>query len=155
MIPDVRASEGVRGTHRLRHQAVSAPGPQRPRPHLEQVPWEPPADLQARWEGTRAFEADIFATLRQALPPERWRNLSGLPGREAVVDATVAAMDERVELILGGWLPDDESSGRTDDPTSCSASTTATSPATEMAQDRPDRPGEALRYSRRQGPPTC
>ena len=87
----------------------------------------------------RAFEADIFATLRQALPPERWRNLSGLPGREAVVDATVAAMDERVELILGGRLPDDESGGRTDDLTSCSASTTATSPATEMAQDRPDR----------------
>ena len=56
-----------------------------------------------------------------------------------MVDATVAAMDERVELILGGRLPDDESGGRTDDLDLLLRLDDGYVPGDEMAQDRPDR----------------
>ena len=72
---------------------------------LEKQPWEPPADLQKRFDEGRAFEADVFATLRGVLGAQRRRDLSEVRGKLALIDATVAAMSEGVELIMGGWLP--------------------------------------------------
>lgn len=79
---------------------------------LDAVPWEVPADLQQRFDAGRAFEAEVFAALEAAVDPDRCRDLSGLSGKQRLVDATVEAMDDGVELILGGWLPDDASGGR-------------------------------------------
>jgi hypothetical protein len=85
-------------------------------PTLEKVPWEPPADLQKRFDDGRAFETDVFAALRGSLGPDRCRDLSGLFGKEALIGGTVAAMNDGVEVILGGWLPHDELGGRTGRP---------------------------------------
>lgn len=81
-------------------------------PTIEKVDWEPPEDLQKRFDDGRAFEADVFARLRLALSPDRWRDISQVQGKQAAIAATVAAMDDGVELILGGWLPDDTEGGR-------------------------------------------
>ena len=83
---------------------------------LDTVPWEVPPDLQQRFDAGKAFEADVFAALVAAVDPVRRRDLSALSGKQRLIDATVAAMDDGVELILGGWLPDDESGGRTGRP---------------------------------------
>src|SRR5512144_2739177 len=86
-------------------------------PTLKRVPWEPPPDLQKRFEEGRAFEAHVFRRLQESLATDhRWRDLSTLWDRQALIDATVAAMDDGVELVLGGWLPEDESGGRTGRP---------------------------------------
>lgn len=85
-------------------------------PTIEQVDWEPPEDLQKRFADGRAFEAAVFDRLRQSLPADRWRDLSQVQGKRAAIAATVAAMDDGVELILGGWLPDDTAGGRTGRP---------------------------------------
>ena len=83
---------------------------------LDTVPWEVPADLQQRLDAGEAFESDVFAALEAAVDPSRRRDLSPLTGKQQLIEATVAAMDGRVELIMGGWLPDDESGGRTGRP---------------------------------------
>ena len=83
---------------------------------LEKVPWEPTPDLQKRFDEGRAFESRVFDSLKQSLASERLRDLSEIRGKGALIDATVAAMDAGVELILGGWLPDDEAGGRTGRP---------------------------------------
>src|SRR3954447_2490192 len=73
---------------------------------LERAPWEPPADLLKRFGDGRAFEQEVLADLRGALDPARWRDLSDVRGKYAVIAATVAAMEDGVQVILGGWLPD-------------------------------------------------
>lgn len=83
---------------------------------LEPAPWEPSADLQKLFDSGRDFEAEVFADLEEQLPAARWRDLSDVRGKQALIDATVRAMDDDVELILGGWLPDDEEGGRTGRP---------------------------------------
>jgi hypothetical protein len=85
-------------------------------PTLERATWQPPEDLQKRFDDGRAFEAAIFDQLRTTLSADRWRDLSAVKGKQAAIDATLAAIDEGVELILGGWLPDDTVSGRTGRP---------------------------------------
>ena len=85
-------------------------------PTLEKVPWEPSPDLQKRFDEGRAFEATVFDALKGALSADQWRDLSDVRGKRALIDATRAAMDAGVELILGGWLPDDEAGGRTGRP---------------------------------------
>lgn len=82
---------------------------------IESVPWELPPELKMRFDSGRAFEDEIFAKLKQALG-ERCIDLSDLRGKQACIDATVAAMDQGVEVILGGWLPDDTEGGRTGKP---------------------------------------
>lgn len=84
-------------------------------PTIESVPWEVPPELQMRFDSGRAFEDAIFAKLKQALG-ERCIDLSDLRGKQACIAATVAAMDQGVEVILGGWLPDDTEGGRTGKP---------------------------------------
>ncbi len=101
-------------------------------PTLEKVPWEVPADLQKRFDDGKAFEAEVFAALREALGSE--------PVARPVRGAGQAARSSTrpsprwtagVELILGGWLPDDEH-GRPHRPAGPPAARrrTATSPAT-------------------------
>src|SRR3954454_23677529 len=81
-------------------------------PTLEKVPWEIPADLQNRFDDGKAFEADVFAALKDALASTRWCDLSDVRGKQHVIDATLARMYAGVDLILGGWLPDDVTGGR-------------------------------------------
>jgi predicted RecB family nuclease len=85
-------------------------------PSLDRVAWEPPAELQARFDAGREHEADVLARLREVLAPSRWRDLSGYAGRQATMDATVLAMAEGVEVVIGGWLPDDEAGARSGRP---------------------------------------
>jgi predicted RecB family nuclease len=82
---------------------------------IPRVEWEPPPVLQARFDAGLAFEADVFGRLQAALG-DRCVDLSGTGGKPAAIAATVAAMDAGVELILGGWLPDDPIGGRTGKP---------------------------------------
>jgi hypothetical protein len=83
---------------------------------LDTVPWAVPAELQQRFDAGKAFEGDVFTALAAAGDPVRRRDLSGLSRKARLIDATVEAMDDGVELILGGWLPDDESGGRAGGP---------------------------------------
>jgi len=85
-------------------------------PTIETVEWDVPPELQMRFDAGNAFEAEVFGQLRAVLPAERWVDLTGVQGKQAAIDATVAAMDDGVEVILGGWLPDDTDGGRTGKP---------------------------------------
>lgn len=85
-------------------------------PTLEKVPWEVPADLQKRFDDGKAFEAEVVAAIREALPASAWCDLSGVWGKQKLIDATLAAMADGAELIIGGWLPDDITAGRTGRP---------------------------------------
>ncbi|MGH3480774.1 MAG: hypothetical protein ACRDQD_28580, partial [Nocardioidaceae bacterium] len=84
-------------------------------PTIESVPWEVPPELQMRFDSGRDFEDEIFAKLKQGLG-ERCTDLSDLRGKQACIDATVGAMDQGVEVILGGWLPGDTEGGRAGKP---------------------------------------
>ena len=84
-------------------------------PTIESVSWEVPPELEMRFEAGRDFESEIFAMLRKALG-DRCVDLSDLRGKQACIDATVSAMESGVEMILGGWLPDDTGGGRTGKP---------------------------------------
>jgi predicted RecB family nuclease len=81
-------------------------------PALEQVPWEPPPDLQAIFDAANAYEDDIVAELEAALPATSWIDLRDGGGRTEAIAATVRAMADRVDLVIGGWLPDDPAGGR-------------------------------------------
>ncbi len=84
-------------------------------PTIESVSWEVPPELEMRFEAGRDFESEIFAMLRKALG-DRCVDLSDLRGKQACIEATVSAMESGVEMILGGWLPDDTGGGRTGKP---------------------------------------
>lgn len=83
---------------------------------LEKAPWEPPADLQKRFDEGRAFEERALAAFIAALPADQWRDLRTMRGKAEIVAATMAAMDDGIQVILGGWLPDDTVGGRTGRP---------------------------------------
>ena len=85
-------------------------------PTIETAAWEVPESLQKRFDDGKAFEETVFAELRAALDPSRYVDLTGHRGKEVTVDATVAAMEAGVEVIIGGWLPDDLEGGRTGRP---------------------------------------
>jgi predicted RecB family nuclease len=83
---------------------------------IEKVEWEVPAELRMRMDAGIAFEAQIFGALREALSSDRLVDLSEIRGKAALIEATRRAMEEGVEVILGGWLPDDVVGGRTGRP---------------------------------------
>jgi predicted RecB family nuclease len=85
-------------------------------PSLEKVEWEVPAALQMRFDAGIEFEKVIFAQLRERLGATRCVDLSELRDKQEVIAATVRAMDDGTEMILGGWLPDDVEGGRTGRP---------------------------------------
>jgi len=79
-------------------------------PAVPTLQWEPSPEDQLRLDAGIAFEAAVFARLR-ALNPNCVLIDPGLRRGDAVSE-TMAAMDDGVELILGGWLPDDVAGGR-------------------------------------------
>jgi len=85
-------------------------------PAVEKVAWEVPPELQMRFDAGVAFEEAVFADLRETLGPSRCADLGDVRGKTQAVAATVAAMDADIEVILGGWLPDDLAGGRTGRP---------------------------------------
>jgi predicted RecB family nuclease len=79
-------------------------------PSVPTLQWEPSPEDQLRLDAGIAFEAAVFARLRE-LHPGCVLIDADLRWAEAV-SATTSAMDAGVELILGGWLPDDCAGGR-------------------------------------------
>lgn len=69
--------------------------------------------MQSRFDAGNEFEDLVFGQLR-ALHPDAIEIPDG--PKPAMIAATVAAMDARTPLILGGWLPDDERGRRTGKP---------------------------------------
>jgi predicted RecB family nuclease len=66
-----------------------------------------------------AHEAQVFARIERNLGPERCRRIATTPGdalKERAIRDTMQAMEDKVEVILGGWLPDDLHGGRTGRP---------------------------------------
>ena len=76
-------------------------------PTIETVEWEVPPTLQMRFDAGNVFEAEVFAWLRDVLPASSCLDVSDVRGKQAAIRATVRAMDDGVQVILGGWLPDD------------------------------------------------
>ena len=83
---------------------------------VEKVEWEVPASLQMRFEAGIAFEAAVFGEIKESMDASRWLDLSDVRGKTNAVAATVEAMEDGIEVILGGWLPDDVDGGRTGRP---------------------------------------
>jgi predicted RecB family nuclease len=77
--------------------------------------WVPSAELQALLDGGREFEAEIFAELLVIHPTTAVLVDPALRGNDAI-SKTLAAMESGVPLVLGGWLPDDVTGGRTGKP---------------------------------------
>ncbi len=85
-------------------------------PTIEQVEWEVPPDLQMRFRAGIEFEAAVFGELAAGPEPAAYVDLSDVRGKEALIEATVSALDDDTTVILGGWLPDDVEGGRTGRP---------------------------------------
>lgn len=82
-------------------------------PTLPKAPWEPSPELQLMFDRGLEFEARVFGQLAEASRrTRRVVDLSQVRGKDAVIAATLGAMDEGVDLILGGWLADDGLGGR-------------------------------------------
>lgn len=81
-------------------------------PTIPKALWEPTPELQLRFDRGLEFEADVYAGLVAALGPGRVLDLSTMRGKDSIVAATHEAMEDGVEVILGGWLADDEVGGR-------------------------------------------
>lgn len=79
-------------------------------PLIEKVAREWTAEEQARFEAGQAFEEAVFARLCE-VHPDAVVIAPELRQPEAVA-RTVSAMSAGARVILGGWLPDDESGGR-------------------------------------------
>lgn len=79
-------------------------------PLIETVAREWTAEEQARFEAGNAFEEVVFERLRE-LHPDAVSIAPELRKADAIAQ-TVAAMKAGAALILGGWLPDDETGGR-------------------------------------------
>lgn len=79
---------------------------------IDKAEWEVPASVQMRFDAGVAFEAAVFDELRTALDASRYVDLSEVSAKGACVEATVQAMGDGVEVVLGGWLPDDVGGGR-------------------------------------------
>lgn len=82
-------------------------------PLVPTVIWVPTPEQQARLDAGIAFEKAIFKRLLDLNPATK---LIDSYGKAEAIDATVAAMDADVPLILGGQLPDDAEGGRTGKP---------------------------------------
>jgi len=82
---------------------------------IAKVEWEPTAEFQARLDSGKAFEAIVFPELHSTLG-EGCVDLSRMERKQERIAATLAAMDARVEVIVGGQLPDDAAGGRTGKP---------------------------------------
>ena len=84
-------------------------------PLVPKVEWVPTDEVQADLDAGRQFEDDVFSELLRIHP-----NTTGLvdPGlrKDEAIATTLAAMESGAPLVLGGWLPDDTTGGRTGKP---------------------------------------
>jgi predicted RecB family nuclease len=85
-------------------------------PSIEKVEWQVPADLQVRFDAGIAFEDAVFVELRASLRDDQYVDLSAIRAKPAAIAGTLAAVDRGVLLVMGGWLPDDETGGRSGRP---------------------------------------
>ena len=76
-----------------------------------------PAELQARFDAGRRFEAAVREEMRAALGGRCLIFDEGAFGSD-VARRTLRAMADGVEVIVGGRLPDDVAGGRTGSPPS-------------------------------------
>lgn len=84
-------------------------------PAISKKPWDPPTELQARFDAGMAFEELVFDRLEVALG-ERCVRLSPELRKRERIEATLAAMTSGAQVILEGQLPDDEDGGRVGKP---------------------------------------
>lgn len=73
--------------------------------------WESSAELQALFDAGRKYEAEVFAELGR-IHPDTAELIDPSLCKDAAIAKTLAAMESRVPLVLGGWLPDDTTGGR-------------------------------------------
>lgn len=83
-------------------------------PLIPTLRWKPTDEEQADLDAGVSFEEEVFAELRE-LHPVAVLVDAGLRKYEAIA-ATLAAMESGAPMVLGGWLPDDASGGRTGKP---------------------------------------
>jgi predicted RecB family nuclease len=74
-----------------------------------------PTELQARFDAGREFEATVREAMVAALG-DRCLVVDDAARRRDAVAETLRAMDDGMEVIIGGWLPDDLPGGRTGRP---------------------------------------
>lgn len=74
-----------------------------------------PAEVEARFAAGRDFEVSVRRELAATLG-ERCLILDEGTKRDEALAVTVRAMDDGVDVIVGGWLPDDLPGGRTGRP---------------------------------------
>lgn len=84
-------------------------------PTVPKEPWQPPLELQARFDVGVAFEEKVLDQFEDALR-ERCVRLSRDLRKQERIAATLAAMGDAAEVILEGQLPDDEGGGRVGKP---------------------------------------
>lgn len=77
--------------------------------------WVPPTELQDLFDAGRQFEAEVFAELLR-IHPDTSELIDPGMRKAAAIAKTLAAMTSGVPLVLGGWLPDDTTGGRTGKP---------------------------------------
>lgn len=82
---------------------------------IPRTDWQPSPTLQMRMDEGRAFEDTALASLLDTWG-DRALDLRGPTPRADRIERTVAAMQDRVPIIVGGQLPDDLASGRTGRP---------------------------------------
>ncbi|KRA37918.1 MULTISPECIES: TM0106 family RecB-like putative nuclease [unclassified Nocardioides] len=85
-------------------------------PTIDKTEWVIPAGLQMRFDAGIAFETAVFTELKAALTEHRYVDLAGVRGKANAIAATVDAIERQVDVIIGGWLPDDPDGGRTGRP---------------------------------------
>lgn len=73
--------------------------------------WVAPAELQDLFDAGRQFEAEVFAELLR-IHSDRAELIDPGLREDAATRKTLAAMQSRVPLVLGGWLPNDPAGGR-------------------------------------------
>ena len=77
--------------------------------------WVPSPELQADFDAGRQFEAEVFAELAR-INPGTAELIDPALRKAGAIAKTLAAMESGVPLVLGGWLPDDPTGGRTGRP---------------------------------------
>jgi len=79
-------------------------------PSVTKVEWEPSPEVQARFDAGAEFEAEVYRSILAALPSAVLVD-QDLPKAEAIAH-TIRMMEQRTQVIMGGWLPDDQRGGR-------------------------------------------
>ncbi len=85
-------------------------------PSAEKIAWEVPPTLQMRFDGGIAFEAAVFGSSRLLSAPHVTSICPRCAARARRSLRPCRRWTADVEVILGGWLPDDVAGGRAGKP---------------------------------------